>query len=741
MALLTIVGKSRAQTTLSGRVLDNRKLPLRGVSVGIKDGYDGATTDSSGRYRFTTEEKGAQTIVATSIGYKKIETVVDLKGGPITLDILLKEEVSEMNAVVITAGSFEASDRKKATVLNSLDIVTTASGNGDVTGALKTLPGAQQIGDKEGLFVRGGTAAETRAFIDGTVVNNFFYSSVPTVAQRGRFSPFIFKGTVFSTGGYSALYGQALSSALILESIDLPEQTSANLGVSVIGLSGGYQWLDPKKRWSAGASYSYSNLWPAFQLFKQKQQYEKVPVFHNGDLNFRVKTSKTGMIKYYGYFSTNTLSFYTPSIDTPGYLDRFAITNLNMYHNLSWRESLGRKWKMNAGFSYTHNADDVNSGLYTNGHQEAVVPGFEFKNFVLNRKGDFANAKLVLERRYSGLNALRFGAEYNYSKERSDIAYPNSSFSRPLVDHLTAAFAETDLYVTNDLAAKIGGRFEHSSLLGTNDIAPRVSLAYKTGRYGQASLAYGTFYQSPEHQYLTAKPIVGFTRATHYIAQFQRVSPGTTLRAEIFYKAYNDLLKTFSAYGQQAAVSNNGYGEAKGFELFWRDKKTVPNLDYWISYSYLDTKRDFLNYPYAIQPDFAAKHTASLVVKKFLTKWKLQVNAAYNYASGRPYFYIAYDPSTQENRFGDRGITRDYHNMSFSLNYLPDIGRKNAKSFAVWVLSVSNAFGANNVYGYQYSYNGLRKEAVTPPTKYFVFLGLFLSFGIDRSDDVINSNL
>jgi hypothetical protein len=33
----------------------------------------------------------------------------------------------------------------------------------------------------------------------------------------------LFKGTVFSTGGYSALYGQALSSALILESIDLPE--------------------------------------------------------------------------------------------------------------------------------------------------------------------------------------------------------------------------------------------------------------------------------------------------------------------------------------------------------------------------------------------------------------------------------------------------------------------------------------------------------------------------------------
>ena len=148
------------------------------------------------------------------------------------VELILKEEISELKAVVISAGTFEASDRKKGLCLDPIDIVTTASANGDITGALKTLPGAQQVGESEGLFVRGGTAAETKTFIDGTLVNNFFYSSVPNIAQCGRFSPFIFKGTVFSTGGYSALYGQALSSALILESIDLPEQTSANLGIT-----------------------------------------------------------------------------------------------------------------------------------------------------------------------------------------------------------------------------------------------------------------------------------------------------------------------------------------------------------------------------------------------------------------------------------------------------------------------------------------------------------------------------
>jgi len=196
-----------------------------------------------------------------------------------------------------------------------------------------------------------------------------------------------------------------------------------------------------------------------------------------------------------------------------------------------------------------------------------------------------------------------------------------------------------------------------------------------------------------------------------------------------------------AGYGQQLAVSNNGYGDAKGFELFWRDKKTIRDLDYWISYSYLDTKRDFLNYPFAIQPDFAARHTASLVLKKFVTKWKTGFNAAYNYASGRPYFYIGYDPVSGENKFYDRGLTKDYHNVSLSLNYLPNLGNTKSKMFAVYVISVSNAFGFNQVYGYQYSYNGLRKDAVTPATKFFIFLGAFISFGVDRTDDAINSNL
>src|SRR4029077_10774780 len=131
-----------------------------------KDTYDGATSDSTGNFSFKTTEKGEFTLTASSVNYKPYEQKITIGSEAIKLDIVLKEEITELSAVTVSAGTFEASDKKRATaVLDPLDIVTTASANGDITGALKTLPGSQLVGEKEGLFVRGGTAAESKTFI------------------------------------------------------------------------------------------------------------------------------------------------------------------------------------------------------------------------------------------------------------------------------------------------------------------------------------------------------------------------------------------------------------------------------------------------------------------------------------------------------------------------------------------------------------------------------------------------
>nr|WP_232373041.1 TonB-dependent receptor [Pinibacter aurantiacus] len=728
---------SFAQTTLSGIIKDYKGKPIPGASITLRDTYDGATSDSSGRYNFSTPEKGEKILAVTCVGYKPWEQNITLHAGQMPINIMLKENLDELKAVIVTAGSFEASDSKRTTVLNSIDIVTTASANADVTAAIRTLPGTQQVGEKEGLFVRGGSGEEAKIFIDGTLVNNFFFSSVPDIAQRGRFNPFLFKGTVFTSGGYSALYGQALSAALILETVDLPERTSANVGLSTVGLNAGYQKLAKNNKASWGINYNYTNLLPYFAIVPQKPDYFRMPLYHNAETNFRIKTSRTGMLKFYGYFNYNQLGLRNQDIDSSTLKNAFGLYNNNEYANLSYKEVLGRNWKLNIGTSYSHNLDNVNTDLQNQDNENQHIPYYPYfqKAFKVDSRSQLATLKTVLEKRITGISAVRFGGEYLWNKENTD--YSNDTVFHALssyVDNFTALFAETDIYITNDLAAKLGTRYEYSSYLKKSDIVPRASIAYKLGNKGQVSFAYGMFYQKPERNYLLFSNKYLYQKATHYILNYQKLTTEHTFRVEAYYKKYNDLLKTVPD------TNNLGYGYAQGIELFWRDKKSLKNFDYWISYSYLDTKRDYLNYPKSMQPNFAATHTASAVVKKFVLNWKTQFNASYTFATGRPYYNLMADGAGKY-YIADQGKTVTYNNLSFSVNYLPRLGKKDSKTFIVWVLSATNVLGNKLVYNYNYSADGMNKVAVTPPAGRFYFLGCFISFGIDRTEDVINNNL
>ena len=84
---------AQAQVTVTGRVKDTKGRPVAGASIAIKDSYDGGTSDSTGAFRFRTSEKGQQTFLTTSIGFKLSEQIVNLSQSPVTVEIILKEEI------------------------------------------------------------------------------------------------------------------------------------------------------------------------------------------------------------------------------------------------------------------------------------------------------------------------------------------------------------------------------------------------------------------------------------------------------------------------------------------------------------------------------------------------------------------------------------------------------------------------------------------------------------------------
>ena len=719
-----------AQITISGKVLGRNNKPLKDVSVTLKDTYDGATTDETGNYKFETSEKGSQTLIFSHPKFIEIEKSIQIEDKNLILNAELKESVSEIDAVVISAGSIEASDKKRATtLLTPIDVYTTAGANGQISSALETLPGVQKVGESEGLFVRGGTGTETKFFMDGNLVNNYFGNSVPGIKAMDRLNTSLFKGNVFSSGGYSAVYGQALSGVLALESIDLPERNSADFGISPIFASGGIQRVNQEKTHSYGISLGYSNLELMKKILKFNTDFEKAPNSFGGNGNFRIKTSRGGFIKYYGSYDTSSMKLSSPNLDDETSSDKINQNGKNTFHSLSYREKFGR-YTLNLGSSYTFNQNILHfSNIDQNGTSQ-------FNNDI-DSKGNYFNAKALIERKLFKISAIRAGIELNTTKEETwvSIAQKNYEFR----DDITSLFAETDLGISNDLSLKIGARAENSSSINRWNFSPRFAMAYRISKEWTSSLAYGTFFQNPESRFFTENYQPNYQRADHYIFQVQRAADGRSLRLETYYKKYQDLIKTTTDFYRPIAVNNNGSGYAKGVELFWRDKKSLKNIDYWVSYSYLDSKRDYLNYTESLFPNFAAKHTLSVVAKKFVTNWKTGFNISYNYNSGRPYYnFVTENGNTV---LKNQGFVKDYQAVNFSLNYLPNLGKKDARAFTVLVLSINNVLGTKNEFGYNFSSNGLKSRAIVPPTNTFVFIGAFISFGTDRTQEAINNNL
>ncbi len=722
-----------AQIKISGKVsYKNKGIPQ--VNVTLKDTYDGATTDAEGNYSFETTERGNHILVFSHPKYFESVKSLNIDNQNISINSELKEQISEIDAVVISAGSIEASDRNRATALLSpLDIYTTAGADGQISSALNYLPGVQKVGETEGLFIRGGTGSEAKIFMDGSLINNYFSNSVPGIAGRDRFNTSLFKGNIFSSGGYSALYGQALSGALMLESVDLPDQSSYDFGVAPIFLNASFQRVNDEKTHSYGASAGYSNLKLMQEVFNFNTNFHEPPSGFNGDANFRIKTKSGGFLKYYGMYSTDALGVKSPSFE-PGYDN--SLVNLkgkNTFHTLSYRQKMGR-YLLNLATSYTFNRSDLNFSTENNGASSGETR--------LINDGNYLNFKAVLERKINKISAVRGGFELNHAKEQLSVEDINKNYS----DLISSAFAETDLGFSNRFSAKVGTRAEYSSFLKAGNFAPRLALAYRLAKEWTTSLAYGIFYQNPESRYINSPAKLDFQQSQHYIFQLQRNTDGRSLRFEAFYKNYDDLIKVQNIAnipGQyqpvQTAVNNNGNGFAKGVEFFFRDKKTFKNIDYWVSYSFLDSKRNFLNYPMSLKPNFASEHTVSVVAKRFFPNLKFGTNLSFNYAKGRPYYDII--TNNGQNIIRNEGSLKDFSSLNLSFNYLPNLGKKDAKAFTIFVLSISNVLGRQNVYGYNFSSDGNFRTAVVPPVNTFVFVGMFISFGVDKTQDAINNNL
>ena len=703
--LLTLFGTvCLAQTKITGRVTDEKGEGIPGANVSIKDSYDGASTDVDGKFEFTTSENGTKIIVITFVGYKNFEKEVQLNGSEIKIETSLKEAINELEAVTITAGAFGASDESRRTIFRAVDIASTAGATADIAGALNTLPGTQKVGENGRLFVRGGEGHEARTFIDGMLVHDAYGTAAPNTPSRGRFLPFMFKGTSFSTGGYSAEYGQALSSALVLDSRDKSEATRTDIGLLSVG--GDVTHTQAWDKGSIAGKIQYTDIRPYFGLINQEIDWKTAPTSWEGSTAFRHEVGKDGMIKFFGNFNHSSFSLYNHDIADYDIKQLYDLTNDYYYLNSVYQQSLNEKWSVRGGMSYSFIQNDVMVDETT---------------IVETDKG--VHVKTVLEGSLSDQVEVRTGLELFHRNNQYHVGPSEaSSVKNEFEEVITAGFLEADVLASNAFVVRGGARIEYNSLLNAAAVDPRVSLAYKTGESGQVSLAYGKFRQTAKTESLRVNTTLQSEKADHYILNYQRVSNNRTFRVEAYYKTYRDLVKYNN--GDAYDLTNDGSGYAKGLEVFWRDNRSIKNVDYWVSYSYLDTERNYMNTPYSVTPSFASAHNFSVVYKHFIRAINSQIGATYSFTSGRPY----HDPNMD--RF-NAGKTKSYQDLSANLSYLPT-------SQIIIHLSCTNLLGRDNIFGYEFSSapdaDGVyASRAIRQPAPRFLFLGVFITLSKEKS--------
>lgn len=701
-----------SQTTVSGKVVDEKGNPISGANIFIEGTYDGTSSNETGDFTFITTTTGNQTLVVSFLVYETLKTVINVSNFK-NKTIKLRDNVNALDAVIITAGNLEAGDKARVSVLKPLDIVTTAGSAGNIIAALQTLPGTQNVGEDGRLFVRGGEANETQTFVDGIRVAQPYGASAQNLPTRGRFSPFLFSGISFSTGGYSAEYGEALSSVLLLNTQDEPDQNKTEISLMTVGLGLGntQKW----KKSSLSINTAYINLAPYQAIIKQDVDWNSPYQSLSGETVYRYNFS-SGILKLYAAFDSSKFDLNQENINSPQKI-RVDLNNNNFYFNSSYIGGFGTNWQITSGLSYSYAKNKIGIDLNSIDNEENA-----------------AHLKLKLKKSFSDRVKLFFGADYFVTKFNEDFkenlgATNTNSYN----SNIGAIYTEADIFFSKKFATKAGLRASYNDLINETAISPRVSFAYKMAKNSQLSMAYGDFSQTPNVDYIKYSKFHQFEseKASHYILNYQYNKNGKTFRAEAYYKDYSNLVKYDTSSIQYNSVfTNNGSGYAKGLDLFWRDSKSFKNLEYWVSYSYIDTERDYKNFSAQVTPNFVADHSLSIVAKYWINDWKSQIGFTNLYSSGRPY------NNPNETKFMN-GKTKSYNSLNFNWAYLLTTQK-------ILYFSVSNILSSQNVFGYDYAKNPnsagvYNRAAITPTADRFFFVGFFWTISNDKKENQLKN--
>ena len=714
LLLLALALQAGATARIPGRVTDATALPL-----------PGATVEQDGRVVATSDERGAFEIILTADAPSRVRITLD---GFEPYELLLDPATTQVD-VTLVVRRFE--DRVRVTARpprppvdpvfsrQPIDVYRTPGAQGDLFRALQTLPGVAALDDAAGLFVRGGDVSEVLVSLDDAVIAHPYRYETPTGGFRGAVDPLLITGLAFSTGGFSARHGNALSAVMELRGLDRPELPEMSGTVGLAGASASIA-APVRERFGVRAAANRTFTGLLFAVNGTSRQFEPAPEGWDGSVGLTVDLEGAGQLKAFGLMQRDSVGVEAEQDAFVGWL---TASSRHSFMSAHWDGSVG-EWTAAATIGNDNYARRTAVGVLDldiedqtqSWRVDAGRPGGRRMDWRVGASGAAKETTIA-------------GRVPTIGGDLAGIS-GDSAFDVDARDWYAGTYLEatTGLGI---LSATTGARVDRYGKARATTVDPRLNLRVSLGRTRAIRYATGIYHQAPAPPYydsVRGADSLAPMRAIHHVVGYEtgREAEGFYLRAEGYVKKYSDL----PLEDDESGYSSEGYGWSKGIDLFsqWRSSR----LDIRAMASWLQARRRWTpseqrsRYELPVgtwRPDFEIPWSAQLVAIVPLGNG-VAVAGSWRSAAGRLHTPIVGGTAAGAGYapiFGAINSERlpRYERLDLSVNWLVPAGAGAVVFFA----SLDNAFGRVNFFDYRYSPDYSSRQPVVPTSQRSIYLG------------------
>ena len=243
-----IVSVIKAQS-IEGVITDINNNALNSVNISIINKSNGVTSDLKGQYKINIKANRSHVIAFSFIGYQteKIRIPMLKKGQNYKLNIILKESNTILKDIIVKD---QKSRKSNLSRIKTKHVEVIPGSNGGIESILKTLPGVSSANELSSQYsVRGGNFDENLVYVNGIEVYRPFLIHSGQQEGLSFVNSDLVGSILFSAGGFSAKYGDKMSSVLDIK-YKKPKLSNGSVSLSLLGGSAHFEGVNHNNRLS-----------------------------------------------------------------------------------------------------------------------------------------------------------------------------------------------------------------------------------------------------------------------------------------------------------------------------------------------------------------------------------------------------------------------------------------------------------------------------------------------------------